>query len=163
MTVSYLHNMNVIFICAAVADESDEALASQIHVAVRCWWFPRSTQSEHWRCFPRDLATFRRFFGCRQMSTMLDHVSPFPLGSSEEKQTKLADMALMSYAGDQNVESTSQGDITGVTVGRNLTWIKSISVCALSPQWCAKTLWSEVKIIAEINKLGAQARLSYYS
>lgn len=40
------------------------------------------------------------------------------------------------------LSSTSQGDIT--VPGRNFTWIKSISICALSPQWCAWiVVWGE--------------------
>jgi hypothetical protein len=84
-------------------------------------------------------------------------MEPFPLGSSEEKQTKLADMALMSYAGDLCLRHPKE--ISLFRVGTLPGSRASASVLYLLNG--VLELWSEVKIIAEINKPGAKARLSY--
>ena len=139
--------MNVIFICAAVADE---ALApSQIHVAVlRCWWFPRSTQSEHWRCFPSDMAALRR---CPMLSDVVSFIFGNVLCSNStarpcstwshfwgqlRRKTDEAGWYGSHVICRGPLSSTSQGDIT--VPGRNFTWIKSICqrLCSISSIVC---------------------------
>ena len=73
-----------------------------ILIPLRCGRFPWSTQSKHRRCLPGDLATLR-WVGLASAEPQSCLAKIVMTGSSEEKQTKLADMALMSYAGNLGI------------------------------------------------------------